>query len=472
MGFLDRLREWARQRAGHAAVCATCGEWDYAELARRVEAACAGLRRQGLGPGAVVGLMLDDEAEHLVATLALLAAGTHQIVLASHEPACAHRQLATRVGLSHVLARRGADTLQGVAQIDWPCADPAASAGGEAAPGTLILRTSGTTGDMNLVAFDEAQMAAQAERHADYRDERLLRVASIEHNNSKRHRLYCVWAGGTNVFRPANAELVEFVLAQRVSCLDISRMHAADLAEVPGAHRLGAVKLRTGGSAVPLAVRQALLQRATRQLYVRYAATECGAISMALPGDHDADESAGRALPGVELQVVDAQGRVQPPGAAGEIRLRAPGMASGYLDNPQQSAQRFRDGWFYPGDLGRLRDDGQLLVQGRRDDMIVLNGLNIFPAEIEAVLERHPAVLEAAALPLASAVHGQIPVAAVVLRAGACVAADELLRSCRQQLGLRAPRRVLVVERLPKNNQGKTLKKELAGVFLPKAAAA
>jgi len=148
----------------------------------------------------------------------------------------------------------------------------------------------------------------------------------------------------------------------------------------------------------------------------------------------------------------------------------ASGMATGYVDNPSQTAQRFRDGWFYPGDVGTLRGDGQLIVQGRRDDMIVLNGLNIFPAEIERVLERHPSVAEAAALPLPSTVHGQIPVAAVVLRAGESVTAAELRRFCHQHLGLRTPRRVLVLDQLPKNSQGKTMKRDLANAFQPKAA--
>jgi long-chain acyl-CoA synthetase len=459
MGILHRLQDLARLRPGHAAVCDAHRQWSYAELLQRVRAACGRLREQGIGPGSVVGLALDDEAEHLLATLALLAAGARQVVLATHDPEPVRRQLAERVGVTHLLGPAG--TL------------PQAAEGGRAAAGggsgALVLKTSGTTGQTNLIVFSEAQIALQAERHADYRDERLLRMASIEHNNSKRHRLYCLWAGGTNVFRPVNTQIIDFALAHGVTCLDISRMHAADLAASSGAQRLAGIKLRTGGSAVPLGVRQAIEQQVTRQLFVRYAASECGAISMALPDEHDADESSGRPLPGIELQVIGADGSVLPPGEAGEIRVRAPGMASGYLDNPAQTAQRFRDGWFYPGDVGRLRADGQLLVQGRSDDMIVLNGLNIFPAEIETVLERHVAVAEAAALPLASAVHGQIPVAAVVLQADAAMTADELRRWCHAQLGLRAPRRVLVLDRLPKNSQGKVMKKELVSAFQPRA---
>lgn len=469
MGFSDRLRELAHQRPGHSAICDAQGEWGYAALAERVQAACGSLHGQGIDADATVGITLADETEHLVATLALLACGARQIVLATHDPASMRQQLAARVGLTHLLAGDGVPALEGVARVAWPCeARPATHA--TAAPaggGRLVLRTSGTTGGVNLVVFDEAQIAAQAARHDDYRDERLLRLASIEHNNSKRHRLYCVWAGGCNVFRPPNAELVAFALAHGVSCLDISRMHAADLAASPDAHRLAGIKLRTGGSAVPFSVRRAVQERSTRELYVRYAATECGAIAMALPGDHDADESAGRPLPGVELQVLGADGAALPSGHTGEIRLRAPGMATAYVDNPAQTALRFRDGWFHPGDVGLLRSDGQLIVQGRRDDMIVLNGLNIFPAEIERVLERHAAVAEAAALPLASRVHGQIPVAAVVLRAGASASAGELRGYCHDQLGLRAPRRVLVVDRMPKNSQGKTLKKDLAAMFQP-----
>lgn len=470
MGFLARLHELARHRGAPSAVCGAGPDWSYGQLAAAVYSAFRCLEQQGIGPGSAVGITLGDEAEHLVATLALLARGARQIVLATHDPAASRQLLAARVGLTHHLTRPGCDPVQGAIEVAWPQvgahAEAPAGAMASARPsGSLVLRTSGTTGEVNLVAFDEAQIAAQAERHADYRHERLLRLASIEHNNSKRHRLYCVWAGGTNVFRSHGEDLMTFIESQRVTCLDISRIHAADLADSSDAHRLAGTKLRTGGSSMPFSLRRAVIERCTRQLYVRYAATECGAISMALPGEHDADETAGRPLPGIELQVVDADGRPLPDGERGEIRLRAPGMATGYLDNPGQTAQRFREGWFHPGDVGLLRRDGHLVVLGRCDDMIVLNGLNIFPLEIERVLEQNPAVAEAAALPLPSPVHGQIPVAAVVLRPGADLPLAELRRHCHEQLGLRAPRRLLVIERMPKNGQGKTLKKELVDMF-------
>jgi acyl-coenzyme A synthetase/AMP-(fatty) acid ligase len=99
--------------------------------------------------------------------------------------------------------------------------------------------------------------------------------------------------------------------------------------------------------------------------------------------------------------------------------------------------------------------------------MMILDGIHIFPAEIEALLEAHPAVAQAAALPVRSAAHGEIPVAAVELRPGATATGSDLLAHARARLGLRAPRRVLVLEALPRNPQGKVIRSELAARFAP-----
>lgn len=275
------------------------------------------------------------------------------------------------------------------------------------------------------------------------------------------------------MFRPRNTpDLVDFSVRHGVTCLDGSQMHASDLVASPSAGRLAHVKVRSGGSGLPFRLRRRLEEQVTRQLYVRYAATECGPISMAGPGEHDEEEASGRPLPGVSVEVVDEDGRLLPCGQSGQIRIRAGGMATGYLDAPEASARRFREGWFYPGDRGYLRADGQIVVQGRQDDMLVLNGLNIFPIEIERVLERHPAVRAAAAVGLPSPVHGQIPVAAVELHSGACVTAPELQAFARQHLALRTPRRVLIMDALPRGDQGKLRRADVRRAFRPGEPAA
>jgi len=160
-----------------------------------------------------------------------------------------------------------------------------------------------------------------------------------------------------------------------------------------------------------------------------------------------------------------ADGSEAAPDEVGEIRLRAPGMATSYVGDAVATARHFREGWFVPGDLASFDRERRLIIHGRADDMMILNGINIFPVEIERVLETHPAVAAAAAFPLASPVHGQIPMAAVELREGAASSAAELLAWVRRELGVRAPRRIEVVPAMPRNAQGKILKRELAQRF-------
>lgn len=448
------LADLARH-GGDIAVVTEAEQFDYAELLARVDTYGRALEQGGIRRGSVVGLELGDEVEHLIASLALIATGATHITLATHDPAGTKEELAARVDATHLVSAGGVAvrrrTLNESRQGD---------------EGVVYLKTSGTTGGMNIIAFTATQLGEQALRHPEYASERLLRLASIEHNNSKRHRLYCVLMGGTNVFRPcSDFDVAEFCRVHGVTCLDISRMHASNLAAQGGLGRFEGVKLRTGGSAIPFDVRQAIEQRVTPLLYVRYASTESGAIAMAGPGEHDESESVGRPLPGVELQIVDADEQPLPSGESGRIRLRAPGIATGYLDGGEQTASRFRDGWFWPGDIGTLRPDGSLIVLGRQDDMMILNGLNIFPSEIERVLERHPAVSVAAALALPSRVHGQIPVAAVELKADATTTVLELQHYAREHLALRTPRRILVLDALPRNSQGKIMRRDIALLF-------
>lgn len=465
MTFLRQLGRHAAATGSRLAVVTETEAFGYAELSRRVETAAAAFEVAGVMPGTRLGVLVADEVDHLIASLALLAVGANHITLASHDTPALRDVIARRIGVTHIVAAGDHPMPKGAIRIDWPLPPTTTGLIGNEG-GTVFLKTSGTTGSMNIVGFSEQMLADQASRHPEYGTERLLRLAAIEHNNSKRHRLYCVWQGGTNVFRPpGELDVVELCRRHGVTCLDISRMHASDLAARGDRGALAGVRVRTGGSAVPIDLRRAIEANVTRELYVRYAATECGAIAMALPGSHDDDEPVGRPLAGVELEIVDADDAPLPQGEVGHIRLRAPGMATGYLDAGSETDAKFRDGWFHPGDVGLLRADGMLVVKGRSDDMMILNGLNIFPTEIERVLERHPAVAVAAALPLRSAIHGQIPVAAVELKPGASITPSELQVYAREQLALRSPRRVLILGALPRNSQGKILRREIAELF-------
>lgn len=464
---MERLREHSETIGEIDAIAGDDGVVSYRELYQRVVAGVDFLASHGIAEASVVGLAIADDAEHLIAALALLCAGAHHVTLASHDTLSFKQSLGRRVALTHILESGAEARLSTPVHVKWPVFDgrPGKMPPRSGREGVVYFNTSGTTGEMKIVPLADGQLAAQARHHPDYAGERLLRLGSIEHNISKRLRLYCVYDGGTNVFAPErDFDLVELCARLRVSELDISRLHATDLA-TRGTTALGTLTISVAGSPLPLAVRRRVEAEVTPRLTVRYGATECGTIAFAGPGQHDEHEAVGLPVAGLELEIVDALGVTVGPQETGDIRVRVDGMASGYLDNPEETQSRFRDGWFYPGDVGMLLGDGRLVVHGRADDMMILNGINVFPAEIERVLERHPAVLTSAALPLPSHVHGQIPVAAVELHDGATVTALELQAYAREHLSLRAPRRILVLDSLPRNSQGKILRREIALAF-------
>ncbi len=463
MGFVARLREHGR-RADRAAIVAEGKSLDWPQLVARVHRETAALRAAGVGPGTTAGISIADEVEHFIASLALISAGAWQIALATHDTPQEREEIAARARVTHVLlGQQGEPRTSSVPHLTWPL--DAAAAAENVPEGGVFLRTSGTTGSSNIVPLTGDDLLVQAGRNPEYANGRLLRPASIEHNNSKRHRLYCAAMGGTNVFRAeGDFDLTEFCRVHHVTTLDLALMQAADLAAAPRPG-LEQVDVRVSGSAVPYALRERIEQNVTRRLYVRYGSTESGTVSVAGPGEHDAAESVGQVVSGLELQIVDGEGLPLSPGEAGQIRMRGEGIAPGYFDGAEQTASRYREGWYWPGDLGHLGADGSLVILGRADDMINLNGINIFPSEIERVLEQHPAVLAAAALPFASAIHGQIPVAAVELRAGRLVTDQELVAYAREHLALRAPRRIIILAELPRNSQGKILRREIAASF-------
>ena len=136
-------------------------------------------------------------------------------------------------------------------------------------------------------------------------------------------------------------------------------------------------------------------------------------------------------------------------------------MVDRYLNDDEATRLAFKDGWFYPGDLGQFAPNGHLIFRGRADHMMIMNGINIYPAEIERVVSRHPAVRDVVAVPLPSIIHQDIPVCAVVLQTGAQLSEKQLLDFAAQRLGSRGPKKVFMFERIPRNEQGKLIRPQL-----------
>ena len=403
------------------------------------------LTQDGVRPGEMVGVSAQNEIHHFILTLALLRVGATQVTLASHDPQDIVSDLTRRTKCHRVLGDR--DVFD-----SWNTKHPSGiltESGVTSARASLLLKTSGTVARAKLVPLSWDSLLLQARQHEFYTNSRFMRYASIEHNNSKRHRLYCFLQGGTNVFRSTSAHgLTKKDLARSSSSrVDIARSHFSSLLTSREAFHLPAeISITVAGSPLPSSLRAAFQETVTESLFVRYGSTETGTISIAGPQDHTVEGAVGKPLPGV---VLDIDAELAP------IRIKTPGMSTAYFDaTPEQSAS-FDQDWFVPGDLGLLSAHGHLIIVGRNGEAFTLDGVNIFPREIESMLVTHPAILEAVVVKKESAFHDGIPIAFARLSPRASVSEIELLNWSREKMGLAGPRQILFVDQFPTTDQGK-----------------
>lgn len=199
-----------------------------------------------------------------------------------------------------------------------------------------------------------------------------------------------------------------------------------------------------------------------------YGLTETtGAITLLPPEDHDPSDakkllSCGYAQEGVELRIVDEQGKDVPIGKVGEIAIRSPQVMRGYWRLPDATERAIHGDWFFSGDAGYLDEKGYLFIYDRVKDMIVSGGENIYPAEVESALFGHPAVADVAVIGVPDERWGEAVKAVVVRKPGADISAGDLIGWARERIaGYKLPKSVDFIDALPRNPTGKLLKREL-----------
>jgi acyl-CoA synthetase (AMP-forming)/AMP-acid ligase II len=200
-----------------------------------------------------------------------------------------------------------------------------------------------------------------------------------------------------------------------------------------------------------------------------YGLSETGFLTGLQDLEHTEDKliSCGRPCPGVDLRVTDASGKQVDSGQAGELIARGANVMRGYWNNPEETAEAFRDGFFRTGDIGQQDTAGYFYILDRLKDMIVTGGENVYSGEVEAVIYGHVAVREVAVFGVPDPQWGELVMACVVLKPGATLTADDLIGFCRRSLAnYKLPRRVEFSEtELPKSTSGKVLKKTLRERF-------
>jgi long-chain acyl-CoA synthetase len=220
----------------------------------------------------------------------------------------------------------------------------------------------------------------------------------------------------------------------------------------------------SGGEPLPEAVFNGFKERFGITINEGYGLTETAPVTnWCRPQDHK-PKSVGMAVPDVEVKIQDADGKRLGPNEDGEVCLKGPNIMKGYYKLPEETAKVFDDdGFFHTGDMGRLDDDGHLYITGRYKEMLIVGGENVFPREIEEVLNAHETVHASAVIGMQDPSRGEVPLAFVELEEGHEFDETALRKHCRDKLaGYKVPREIRVIKELPRNPTGKIMRRELS----------
>ncbi|MGH7043725.1 MAG: class I adenylate-forming enzyme family protein [Acetobacteraceae bacterium] len=427
----------------------------YAALDRAIDRVAARVAGLGLHPGDTAGLPITgpDESLGLILALALARLG-----IASADPTlpAARRRLSFAPGGGPGVVGFDASWLaEGGAAADVPIpADGAAVC--------RVFASSGTTGAAKHLAISHDLMTRRV--FANWLTPGAGRLARIVAVNlgitwGFTATLRTLWQGGTLVLtNPRDA--VAAIPRHHVASLLISPVGLRALLDAlpPGGGRFPTLAtIEVGGSLIPAPLREAAAARLGAGIVIYLGASETGGIASGPADALSARPGAvGYVHPDVEVQAVDAQDRPVPPGVEGALRVRSALTVAGYVGTEDRATAAFRDGWFYPGDLGAVWPDGALTLAGRVGEVINSGGIKVNPAAIEDALLSLPGVSEAAVFGVPDALGVDQVWAAIV--AAAPIATAALSRLCQERLAGQAPRFILQMKALPRNANGKVRK--------------
>jgi acyl-CoA synthetase (AMP-forming)/AMP-acid ligase II len=272
-------------------------------------------------------------------------------------------------------------------------------------------------------------------------------------------------------FQPRAA--LELVAQERVTVIVAVPMAYQIMLGLPDLDRYDTSSLLvcgTGAAPCPPSLAQEIRRCFGCAVYIGFGMTEsAGGIACGSMADSNAqqNETVGRPMPGIDVRIVDEQRQDLPPGQVGELVVRGDGVMQGYYQAPELTAEVIDDGWLYTGDLATIDEKGYLRIVGRKKDLIIRGGQNIYPQEIESYLAGHPSIAEVAVVGVPAALGGESVWAFVRLAAGAEMTAPEVLAYCREALeSYKIPSQVRFVSEFPRTDTGKPLKFELRDMAL------
>ena len=335
----------------------------------------------------------------------------------------------------------------------------------------VILYTSGTTGNPKGVLLTHKNLSSNAANSAKHNENErgtTLGVLPLAHVYGLTVSNVCLLTGSSIVvFSSFNLEEV-FKAIEKYKVKSFSGVPAMIHAMVshPHADKYNTSTLESIGSGsapLPVALLHAFEQKFGALVYEGYGLSEAAPVVTAhRKGLEIKPGSVGIPIPGVEVKVVDENGVEVPIGEVGELIVRGDNVTPGYYQNDEESARVLKDSWLFTGDMARVDDEGYIYIVDRKKDLIIRGGFNVYPRDVEEILNAHQGVSEVAVVGVPDERMGEEMVACVVKKSGTNVTEEELIRYCQDHLAKnKTPRRVVFLETLPRNGVGKILKTHL-----------
>ncbi len=444
----------------------------YADASRRSAQLAHALAARGAAPGERVAMQVSKSAEAIMVYLACVRAGYVLLPMNTgytvDEVAYLVADAQPMVVLDDAeLSRLGAEAdAMPTTYADHPSTPDEVAA---------ILYTSGTTGKPKGAMLSQRNLSSNSSTLAGiwgFREgDVLLHALPIFHTHGLFVATNCSIANGSPMVFLARFDVDEVMraLPRCTVMMGVPTFYTRLLAHPGfGAETCASMRLFISGSAPLLAsVHSEFVERTGHAILERYGMTE---TSMLTSNPLDAERrpgTVGFALPEVDVRVVDDDGEVLEGGAVGGIEVRGPNVFGGYWRRPELTATELTaDGWFRTGDVGMFDSDGYLHIVGRSKDLIICGGLNVYPKEIEDVIDGLEGVVESAVVGVPDADFGEAVIAIVVVAPGAVVDPAALRASARERLAsFKVPKRIHLVDSLPRNAMGKVEKAVLRRRF-------
>src|SRR5690348_6719132 len=485
------LTDTTRIHAGRVAVRVDNAAMTYRALDEASARVAGVLQERGIRPGDRVGIMMPNVAEVPVVYYGILRAGG---VVVPMNPLLKEREVAyylrdSGAGLAFAWhgfateARAGAGQVRAdvivVDEASFP--DLLASvtpdfqvADQDNQDTAVILYTSGTTGHPKGAELTHGNLMSNTEVSATDiaragPDDVIFGGLPLFHVFGQTVALNVAVASGASLTllpRFSAEHALRIIAGHRVTIFEgVPTMYVA-LLHQPSRADYDTSTLRmcvSGGAALPVEVLRGFEEAFGVAVLEGYGLSETSPIaSFNHPDRERKPGSIGTPIRGVRMRLVDKEDHDVPPGEVGEIVISGPNVMKGYWHRPEATAEAIRDGWFHTGDLARVDEDGYFYIVDRKKDLIIRGGYNVYPREIEEVLYEHPAVAEAAVIGLPHPALGEEVGAAVALKPGAAVTAEELRDYVKGQVAAyKYPRRVWIMDALPKGPTGKIQKRDI-----------